>query len=178
MVKNFFDYTKELIPEKGSVFFTHENHVCKNSLSLYDVVNILHGQKVEKIDEVTAYSWNVERIWDYPFPIMGLMLLFSDGKERWMHFSKHAFIGAVCIMAIENEIEFEQPEFEEVRQAWIRKLNNQSLEEDKVYTDLSDKESNFDDILYISREEVRRRDLHYRNYERMPEWEFIDNEHN
>ena len=159
MTKNFFEYVKELVPEKGSVFFTLENHTPQNNISLYNVANLLCGEKVlepsysffdpSKIKEITAYSWNTPCTYVYKYPIMGLMFLYEDGEEMWIHFSKHAFIGAICIVAIRNDIEFDDPYYEEIRQAWARKINEEEAQpKDKFYTNLETEELNFDETNY------------------------------
>ena len=156
MTKNFFEYVKELVPEKGSVFFTQENHTTANNISLYSVAKLLSGESLPHIQEVTAYSWNVEKAWHYFFPTMGLMFLYEDGSEKWIHFSKHAFIGTVCIMAIKNDIEFDEPYYEDIRQAWMRKLNKEeACDYDRFYTDLENEESNFDDDDFLSKPDIK-----------------------
>ena len=149
MIKNFFEYVKELIPEKGSILFTRETHDPLNMFSLYQLADLLLGKKVKYAFEVTGYSWHVEPIFNYNFPVIGLFVLkrkdgLSDEPvERWIHFSQHAFIGAICIVATKNDITFDDPEFESLRQVWQRKIENKEQEEDKIYTEAT--ESNFDD---------------------------------
>lgn len=149
MIKNFFEYVKELIPEKGSVFFTRENHEIYNMLSLYQLADLLCGKKIKFCEDITGYSWKVDPVVEYNFPTMGLFVLEKkDGLgeefiERWIHFSQHAFIGAICITATSNDITFDDQEFESLRQVWQRKIENKEQEEDKIYTEAT--ESNFDD---------------------------------
>ena len=156
MIKNFYEYVKELIPEKGSVFFTEENHCVHNSISLYQLADLLCGQKIEYAEEVTAYSWNVPEYWEYPFKTVGLMFYFEqEGCERWIHFSKNAFISAICVVATRNNIAFDNVEHEKVRQIWERKLENKETKEDKDYTDLENLESNFDSRWWVLKSNVK-----------------------
>ena len=148
MQKNFFEYVKELVPEKGSVFFTRNNHSVWNGISLYKVADLLNGQKIEEAEDITAYSWNVLELYHYNFPTMGLMF-WKDGKEVWIHFSKNAFYGAICIVASKNNITFDNKNWEHLRQIWERKINNQETEEDKQFLEnFQEKESNFNDETY------------------------------
>lgn len=162
MVKNFFEYVKELIPEKGSVFFTHQNHRIYNAISLYQLADLLCGQKIDFAEDVIAYSWNVPRYLNYGHEMMGLMFWFLHGKdysepeEAWIHFSKNAFIGAICIVATRNGITFDDPEFENARQAWARKLEHKETEEDKKYTDLNEANFTEDWYYYILNPEKKR----------------------
>ena len=154
MVKNFFEYVKELIPEKGEIFFTEQNHRIYNAISLYQLADLLCGKKINFAEDVTAYSWKVLKLLNYGHEMMGLMFWFSHGEgleepeEAWIHFSKNAFIGAICIVATRNDITFDNSEFENARQAWARKIENQETEEDKKYTDLN--EANFTESWYYS----------------------------
>ena len=141
MIKDFFDYVKCLVPEKGRIFFTYSNHQIYNAISLYQLADLFCGKKIKFAKEVTAYSWSIQKILNYNHDVIGLMFLFPEGEERWIHFSKNAFIGAICIAATRNGIIFNNPEFESLRQVWQRKIENKELEEDKKYTDLE--ESNF-----------------------------------
>lgn len=147
MVKNFFEYIKELIPEKGSVFFTRENHITNNAISLYQLADMLCGKKIYYAESVTAYTWNVEKIWPYPFETIGLMFYFENCMycEDWIHFSKNAFFGAICIVATRNGITFDDEEHENLRQVWARKLENKETEEDKKITDRENREGNFNE---------------------------------
>jgi len=145
MIKNFYDYVKELIPEKGKIFFHAKNHYHYNNISLYKLADLLCGQKIDYASDVTAFSWDVETYYDYHHKMIGLMFFFEpkdeEGVENWIHFSYNAFVGAICIVATRNNITFDDPEFESLRQVWQRKIENKELEEDKKYTDLE--ESNF-----------------------------------
>ena len=134
MVKNFFEYVKELIPEKGSVFFEGYNHTTKNDISLYQLADLLCGKKIKFATDIVAYTWKIREIWDYPFETVGLLFFYSqdDGDnyyEKWIHFSKNAFIGAICIVATRNGITFDDEEHEQLRQAWARKLENKETED-------------------------------------------------
>ena len=128
MVKNFFEYVKELVPEKGSGFFIHENHNTCNALSLYQLADLIQGKKIKSNFElfnhavgVTSYSWNVKRIFSYGFDTVGIFIEFDNGEEQWIHFSKDAFIGAICLVAIQNDVTFDDEEHETLRQAWANK---------------------------------------------------------
>ena len=157
MVKNFFEYIKELIPEKGSVFFTHKNHSGNNALSLYQLADLICGQEIVPsmsynhytLKEAVAYTWNVEQILEYDYPMIGLMLLRDNGEEKWIHFSKAAFFGAICIVATRNGITFDDEEHESLRQTWARKLEHKETEEDRKITDLENIESNFNEELWF-----------------------------
>ena len=128
MVKNFFEYVKEIVPEKGSAFFTFENHFKLNALSLYQLADLIQGKKIvskfplfEHAVGVSGYSWNVVRMFRYDFDTVGIFLEFDDGTEKWIHFSKDAFIGAVCLVATQNGVTFDDAEHEALRQAWENK---------------------------------------------------------
>ncbi len=162
MVKNFFEYVKELIPEKGSVFFTIENHSIKNDISLYELADLICGQKCKFASEVLGYSWNVPELYRYSFPTMGVMFVIETGEERWCHFSKEAFAGAICIVAMRNGITFDDDIHEQLRQVWERRLNGKSTEEEeKKFKELENYCMNFDDIWYI-----RKRSAYERGSER------------
>jgi len=153
MTKNFFEYTKELIPEKGSVFFEHcseySRHEIENNISLYQLADLLMGKKIGYAQEVTGFSWKVREVFHYDFDTVGIYFLFYSGKEKWIHFSKNAFIGAICIVATKNGVTFDDEEHEKIRQAWARKIEEKELEDDKKYTNL--KESNFNDEWYFEK---------------------------
>ena len=147
MIKNFFEYVKEVIPEKGQVFFTIKTHTSCNALSLYQLVDLLQNKKItskfpmfEHVTGVSGYSWNVHRLFKYDFDTIGLFLEFDDGTEKWIHFSKDAFIGAICILATQNDITFDDEEHEALRNSWANQeesvINkNQSNFDEKWYTE-------------------------------------------
>lgn len=158
MVKNFFEYIKELVPEKGSVFFTENNHSVYNAVSLYDIADLLSGQKIKFADYAIAYTWNAPAMWKYHFETMGLMVYKETSGEgpgivgeKWIHFSKNAFFGAVCIVATRKGVTFDDEEHEMLRQAWARKLEHKETKEDREITDLENLESNFDSELFINK---------------------------
>ena len=129
MVKNFFEYVKEIVPEKGTALFTKEKHERCNAISLYQLADLMMGKKVTSTNKffgshlvgVSGYSWNVEKIFKYDFDVIGVFLELGDGSEVWIHFSKDAFIGAVCLVATENGVTFDDEEHEALRQAWANK---------------------------------------------------------
>ena len=164
MVKNFFEYVKELVPEKGSVFFTLETHSVKNDISLYELADLLCGKKGHFATDVIAYSWNVMELWKYTFPTMGIMFDLINGKTRWCHFSKEAFVGAICIVAIRNGVTFDDEAHEELRQLWERKLEGKETEEEREkFEELKKFCSNFDGVWYIrKRAAIERGNEHYR----------------
>lgn len=150
MTKRFLDYVKELVPEKGEVFFTIKNHERYNGISLYQLADLLQGKKITSeygpfnhITGVSGYSWNVKKIFKYDFDTIGLFLEFDNYKDLWIHFSKDAFIGAICIVASQQDITFDDEEHEEIRQVWARKINGTETEEDKRITEKN--QSNFNE---------------------------------
>ena len=157
MVKNFFEYIKELVPEKGSVFFTEQNHSVWNAISLYDIADLLSGKKIEFADYAIAYTWNVPAMWKYRFETIGLMFYRSEHRlsgeigEKWIHFSKNAFFGAVCIVATREGVTFDDEEHEALRQTWARKLEHKETEADREITDLENLEANFDSEWFIKK---------------------------
>lgn len=160
MVKNFYEYVKELIPEKGSVFFDFERHSIRNDISLYQLADMICGEKCPFASEAIGYSWNVEEAWRYVFPTMGIMFVKNDGKEEWCHFSKQAFVGAICIVAIRNGITFDDETHENLRQIWERKLNNQSTTAEKEkFEELQKKCMNFDSAWYVNKPLAKKRYL-------------------
>lgn len=156
MVKNFFDYVKEIVPEKGSVFFTRYNHDTYNGLSLYQLADLIQGKRIVSQYEpfnhmigVSGYSWKVERYYKYDFDTVGIILENESGVESWIHFSKDAFIGAICIVATKEGVTFDDTEYETIRQTWERKLFKEDSESDKMITNKN--QSNFDEICFADK---------------------------
>lgn len=161
MVKDFFEYIKELIPEEGRSHFTIENHTTKNNVTLYQVANMIGGEKCFFADEVVSYCWNVPELWRYPFPTMGIKFARTeDGnyEEIWCHFSKEAFVGAICIVAIKNGVTFNDEAHEQLRQMWEHKLNKKETAEEKQYFDRFEYDCmNFEDVWYIRKPNAEER---------------------
>lgn len=164
MVKNFYEYINELIPEKGSVFFSLDNHSTRNDISLYQIADLLCGKKCRFAVEATAYSWNVLELWRYIFPTMGVMFLKENGEEIWCHISKAAFVSAICIVAIRNGITFDDEVHEKLRQLWERRINNETTVKDmESFRKIEQGCMNFDDILYITKPDAEERRTERRN---------------
>lgn len=160
MIKNFFEYVKELIPEEGSSRFRLDNHSPKNDITLYQLADLICGKSCDFADEVVSYSWNVLELWRYIFPTMGVKFAKTkyNYEERWCHFSKEAFVGAICIVAIRNGITFDDEVHEQLRQMWERKLKGEGTEEEKKYFDnLEFTCMNFDDVWYINKQNAEER---------------------
>ena len=165
MVRNFFEYTRELIPEEGESHFTLENHTTRNSVSLYQVADMICGQGCDFADEIVSYSWRVPELWLYTFPTMGIKFAFYNHgkpyKERWCHFSKEAFVGAICIVAIRNGVTFDDEAHEALRQMWEHRLKHEETEQEKEYFEGFENECmNFDEELYIKKDNAERRRPH------------------
>lgn len=166
MVKNFYEYIKELIPEKGSVFFNIENHSVRNDISLYQLADLLCGTACHFATDVVAYSWKVPELWEYAFPVMGIMFVKPNGEERWIHFSREAFVGAICIVAIRNGITFDDEDHEKLRELWVHKLEGKQTDAEKRYFgEFEFGCMNFDDRFYMEKRSSENRVVAVKNGE-------------
>lgn len=138
-----------LIPSKGSVFFTNQTHSMLNNLSIQDLASLLSGQKTGFADSIMSFTYTPPQWAHYPFETVGLFFE-QAGEEFWIHYSKKAFYGAVCINAIKDGVHFSETQFEELKTFWKRMLTKDITEKDcSKYISKAELESTVNPIFRI-----------------------------